>query len=105
MTPARLVIVTCANRGMGLEVVGQLARRAARFGVIDRSVERSPCALRSDRPKHRRASLRASVSSDRRAQHGCRLSRPARQPRPVEYRCVDLDPSRLARQCGRLRSH
>src|SRR5262249_54589655 len=26
------------------------------------------CALRSDRPTHRRASLRASVSSDRRAQ-------------------------------------
>jgi NAD(P)-dependent dehydrogenase (short-subunit alcohol dehydrogenase family) len=38
MTPARLVIVTCANRGMGLEVVGQLARRAARFGVIDRRI-------------------------------------------------------------------
>jgi hypothetical protein len=45
-----------------------------RFGRIDRSVERSPCALRSDRPKHRRSSLRASVSSDRRAQP------PARQP-------------------------
>jgi hypothetical protein len=28
---------------------------------IDRSVRRSPCARRSDRPKHRRTSLRASV--------------------------------------------
>jgi hypothetical protein len=33
---------------------------------------RRPGALRSDRPKHRRASLRASVSSDRRAQRGSR---------------------------------
>ena len=37
----------------------------ARVGVIDRSIVRSPCARRSDRPKHPRASLRASVSSDR----------------------------------------
>jgi hypothetical protein len=35
---------------------------------IDRSVERCSCALRSDRPKHRTASLRASVVYDRRAQ-------------------------------------
>jgi hypothetical protein len=34
---------------------------------IDRSVERSPCARRSDRPKQLRLSLRASVSSDRSA--------------------------------------
>jgi hypothetical protein len=32
----------------------------------DRSVGRSSCALRCDRPTHRRASLRASVSSDAR---------------------------------------
>jgi hypothetical protein len=40
----------------------------ARVGVIDRSVGRSACALRSDRPKRATVALRASVSSDRRAQ-------------------------------------
>jgi hypothetical protein len=30
------------------------SQRVARFGVIDRSVERSPCARRSDRPKQPR---------------------------------------------------
>src|SRR5262245_50112244 len=32
-------------------------RSFARFGVIDRSVERSPCARRSDRPTHLRSML------------------------------------------------
>jgi hypothetical protein len=52
--------------------LGRSGRLAARFGRIDRSIERSPCALRCDRPKHRRASLRASVSSDRSAQDPAR---------------------------------
>ena len=34
-----------------------------RFGVIDRSVGRSPCARRRDRPKRRTVALRASVGS------------------------------------------
>jgi hypothetical protein len=38
---------------------------AARFGRIDRRIEEPRCARRSDRPKRRRASLRASVLSDR----------------------------------------
>ena len=37
----------------------------AHVGHIDRSSQGCRCALRSDRPTHRRASLRASVSSDR----------------------------------------
>src|SRR5262245_59567467 len=49
-------------------VVGILAR----FGGIDRSVGRSPCALRWDRPKRRTVALRASVSSDRSAHHAAR---------------------------------
>jgi hypothetical protein len=32
-------------------IVRSRASVTARFGLIDRSVERSPCALRSDRPK------------------------------------------------------
>jgi hypothetical protein len=40
----------------------------ARPRQIDRSVGRSPCAHRSDRPKRRTVALRASVCSDRRAQ-------------------------------------
>jgi hypothetical protein len=35
----------------------------ARFGVVDRSVERSPCARRSDRPKRRAVALRPAVGS------------------------------------------
>jgi hypothetical protein len=38
-----------------------LSGNFARVGRIDRSVERSPCARRSDRPKQPRTSLRASV--------------------------------------------
>ena len=41
---------------------------AARFGRIDRSSQGCRCALRCDRPKRRTVALRASVSSDRRAQ-------------------------------------
>jgi hypothetical protein len=37
--------VECA---VGVEVANQ---EVARFGVIDRSVEQSPCARRSDRPE------------------------------------------------------
>ena len=46
-------------------IVRVKARDTAHFGRIDRSVERSPCARRSDRPKRRTVTLRASVSSDR----------------------------------------
>ena len=49
------------------------ASDAARVDLIDRSVGRSACARRSDRPTHRRASLRASVSSDRSAQCDSRI--------------------------------
>jgi hypothetical protein len=41
--------------------------RLARVGRIDRSSQGCRCARRCDRPTHRRASLRASVSSDRSA--------------------------------------
>jgi len=49
LTPVVLGVVS----RMGLTAA--FADRPARFGVIDRSVGRSPCARRSDRPKRRRA--------------------------------------------------
>jgi hypothetical protein len=57
-----------AEQQPGLTMILGRARAGARFGRIDRSSQGCRCALRSDRPTHRRASLRASVSSDRSAQ-------------------------------------
>src|SRR5262249_57492158 len=43
------------------------------LGAVGQRLQPHPCARRSDRPKHRRASLRASVSSDRGEQRGSRF--------------------------------
>src|SRR5262249_8450095 len=50
---------------------------AARVGRIDRSVGRSPCARRSDRPKRRAVALRASVGSTEASGKSLRGSMPS----------------------------
>jgi hypothetical protein len=68
------MVATFMPAGTGYETDMTTFAVAAGAHTIDRSVgraQRSSCARRSDRPKHRRASLRASVSSDRSAQRDC----------------------------------
>jgi hypothetical protein len=57
----RVILPACWTSGLCLSV----------RCLPQREHGRHPCAHRSDRPKHRRASLRASVSSDRSAQRDC----------------------------------
>ena len=56
--------------GLGPLLCGQRSRLRSTRGSVD---PRLACARRSDRPTHRRASLRASVSSDRSAQRDSRF--------------------------------
>ena len=67
-----IMVATFMPAGTGYETDMTTFAVAAGAYTIDRSVGGSHCARRSDRPKHRRASLRASVSSDRRAQRSVR---------------------------------
>ena len=76
-----IMVATFMPAGTGYETDMTTFAVAAGAYTIDRSVARSSCARRSDRPKHRRASLRASVSSDRSA-HGC-LGSPASAASPA----------------------
>ena len=75
-----IMVATFMPAGTGYETDMTTFAVAAGAHTIDRSVGRSPCARRSDRPKHRRASLRASVSSDRRA--SCDWQRAHSEPSP-----------------------
>jgi hypothetical protein len=68
-----IMVATFMRAGTGYET--DMTTFAVGAYTIDRSVGRSPCARRSDRPTHRRASLRASVSSDRSAQDIRRATR------------------------------
>jgi hypothetical protein len=65
----RLAVIVASWTGGGIGS-GSAGVASACSGRTDRTVARSPrsSARRSDRPKRRRASLRASVSSDRSAQ-------------------------------------